>query len=55
MNVITTYTFDLLFKKLSPQIQRKAIKKADLFKENPFHPSLKIEKLHPKHYKVWSS
>jgi toxin HigB-1 len=54
MNVITTHSFDLLFKKLSPQIQRKAINKANLFKENSFHPSLKIEKLHPKHYNVWS-
>ncbi|HPD60524.1 MAG TPA: type II toxin-antitoxin system RelE/ParE family toxin [Thermodesulfobacteriota bacterium] len=54
MDVITTRTFDLLFKKLSPQIQLKAIKKTDLFKANPFHPSLKIEKLHPRHYNVWS-
>ena len=54
MNVITTHSFELLFKKLSPQIQRKTIKKANLFKENHFHPSLKIEKLHPKRYNVWS-
>ena len=26
----------------------------DLFRANPFHPSLHVEKLHPKHHEVWS-
>ncbi len=50
----TTATFDRLFKELSSVIQRKAITKTDLFKSNPFHPSLHTEKLHPKHHEVWS-
>ena len=54
MEIITTQTFDLLFEKLTTSTQRKAIKKTDLFKANPFHPSLHIEKLHPKKFKVWS-
>src|SRR5574337_2008617 len=49
----TTATFDRLFKKLSSVIQRKAVTKTDLFKSNPFHPSLHTEKLHPKHHEVW--
>ncbi len=50
----TTHTFDKLFKCLPRIIQQKAIKKTDLFKNNPFHPSLHTEKLHPKHHEVWS-
>jgi len=54
MNISTTETFDRLFKKLPRAIQKKAVKKADLFQDNPFHPSLRIEKLHPKGHQVWS-
>jgi mRNA-degrading endonuclease RelE of RelBE toxin-antitoxin system len=54
MEIITTETFDALFGKLNKTIQHKAVKKSDLFKENPFHPSLRVEKLHPKHFNVWS-
>ena len=54
MEISTTATFDKLFKKLPASIQKKAIKKTDLFKSNPFHPSLRIEKLHPKGHQVWS-
>ena len=54
MEISTTETFDKLFKKLPKPIQKKAIKKTDLFKDNPFHPSLRIEKLHPKGHQVWS-
>jgi len=54
MRFQTTETFDKLFKRLSLKIQVKAVKKADLFKNNPFHPSLRVEKLHPKKFNVWS-
>jgi hypothetical protein len=39
----TTATFDRLSKKLPKTIQRKAATKADLFRDNPFHPSLHTE------------
>jgi toxin HigB-1 len=54
MEILTTGTFDSLFKAIPAGVQAKAIKKTDLFKENPFHPSLRIEKLHPKNFNVWS-
>ena len=54
MRFQTTETFDKLFQKLGQKIQMKAVKKADLFKKNPFHPSLRVEKLHPKKFNVWS-
>jgi len=47
MKIVTTATFDRLFRKLDPRIQKKAANKTDLFKSNPFHPSLRSEKLHP--------
>jgi proteic killer suppression protein len=54
LELSTTATFDRLFSKLPKAIQRKAATKTDLFRENPFHPSLRTEKLHPKHQEVWS-
>lgn len=54
MEISTTRTFDRLFRNLPKSIQKKAVKKTELFKLNPFHPSLRIEKLHPKGHQVWS-
>ncbi|MGE3153234.1 MAG: hypothetical protein AB7G48_03485 [Nitrospiraceae bacterium] len=54
IEIATTATFDRLFDNLPTSIQRKAASKTDLFKRNPFHPSLHTEKLHPKHHEVWS-
>lgn len=54
LGISTTATFDRLFKKLPRAVQRKAALKTELFKENPYHPSLRTEKLHPKHYDAWS-
>jgi plasmid maintenance system killer protein len=54
IEISTTATFDRLFDTLPTSIQRKATSKTDLFKRNPFHPSLHTEKLHPKHHEVWS-
>jgi len=51
IEISTTATFDRLFQDLPKHIQRKAATRTDLFKENPFHPSLRTEKLHPKHMK----
>ncbi len=39
---------------LDPRIQLKAAERTELFKENPFNPILRTEKLHPKQYDVWS-
>jgi toxin HigB-1 len=54
MRIITTKTFDKLFKKFDTNIQDKAAEKTELFKENPFNPILKTEKQHPKGHDVWS-
>ncbi len=54
IEISTTATFDRLFQDLPKHIQRKAATRTDLFRENPFHPSLRTEKLHPKHHEVWS-
>jgi len=54
VSISTTATFDRLFQGLPIHIQQKAALRTQLFKSNPFHPSLRTEKLHPKHHKVWS-
>ncbi len=54
MEIYTTATFDDLFRTLPRKIQIKADKKSALFKENPFNPILRTEKLHPKGHDVWS-
>jgi hypothetical protein len=54
MEIHTTATFDELFLKLSRKIQTKADEKTKLFRENPFNPVLRTEKLHPKGHDVWS-
>jgi plasmid maintenance system killer protein len=54
VEISTTATFDRLFKKLPKTVQHKAAIKTELFKNNPFYPSLRTEKLHPKHHVVWS-
>ncbi|MGH7597793.1 MAG: type II toxin-antitoxin system RelE/ParE family toxin [bacterium] len=54
MQIVTTKTFDKLFKAIDKKIQRKAAQKTELFKQNPFNPILRTEKLHPKTHGVWS-
>lgn len=54
MQIVTTKTFDKLFKTPEKRIQRKAAKRTEIFKQNPFHAILQIEKLHPKTHGVWS-
>ncbi len=52
--IVTTKTFDKLFKALNKKIQEKAVKKSELFKKNPFNSVLRIEKLYTKKVEIWS-
>jgi len=54
IEIFTTATFDNLFRQLPKKIQVKADEKTMHFKENPFNPILRAEKLHPKGHDVWS-
>ena len=54
IEISTTAAFDKLFTVLPKAIQIKAAKRTELFKANPFSPSLHTEKLHPKGHQVWS-
>jgi len=54
IRISTTATFDRLFSELPLKIQEKAARKTELFKENPFSPILRTEKLHLKKHDVWS-
>lgn len=54
IEIYTTATFDELFLRLPNKVQVKADKKTILFRENPFNPILRTEKLHPKGHDVWS-
>ena len=38
----------------SRELEKKFEKQATLFKENPFHPSLRTELLEPRKMKIWS-
>jgi addiction module RelE/StbE family toxin len=42
------------FKKLPDEIIGIAIKKEEIFKHNPLHPSLRLHELHGKFAGVWS-
>lgn len=52
--ITVTEEFERRFIELPPHIQRQAENKRALFCENPFHPSLHTEKLHPKGRELWS-
>ena len=54
IKIVTTQTFDELFHQLDEKIQIKAARKTEIFRENPFNPILRTEKLYPKQYDVWS-
>jgi addiction module toxin, RelE/StbE family len=41
-------------KKLSPEILGLAIKKEEIFRINPLHPSLRLHELHGKFKGIWS-
>ncbi len=46
--------FKKCYQELPVAIQKKAERREELFRTNPFHPSLRTEKLHPKDREVWS-
>lgn len=52
--LLATEEFEKRFLELPASIQKKAYKQEKLFKNNPFHPSLRTEKLEPKKQQVWS-
>ena len=54
MKIFTVKEFDEDYVRLPKDIQRKAQKQEEIFKNNPFHPSLHTEKLSPKFKEVWS-
>lgn len=54
MEIIITNEFEKYYQRLPRDIQRKAEKQTNLFKENIFHPSLKTETLEPKSKELWS-
>lgn len=47
MKSFTTGRFWKTFEKLPPHIQRKARASYQLWKENPYHPSLQFKQIHP--------
>ena len=49
-----THEFEKQYRDLPPAVQGKAEKREALFRSNPFHPSLKTEKLSPKEKEYWS-
>lgn len=54
IEVYVTPTFEKLYNELPPGIRRKADRKTEFFKHNPFHSSLRTKKLEPHHEDVWS-
>ncbi|OGY26423.1 MAG: hypothetical protein A2Z42_04680 [Candidatus Woykebacteria bacterium RBG_19FT_COMBO_43_10] len=54
MEIIVTEEFGKYYRKLPRDIQRRAEKQTQLFRENVFHPSLNTEKLEPKGKELWS-
>lgn len=46
--------FEIQFRGLSRDIQKKAVKAEKLFRANPFYPSLRLHKLHGKLQGLWS-
>jgi mRNA-degrading endonuclease RelE of RelBE toxin-antitoxin system len=54
MEIFTTEDFEKDYALLPEIIKKKAKKQEQIFKNNPFHPSLHTEKLLPKWKNVWS-
>ena len=54
MKILYTKEFEKRFKDLPLLIKKKAIKQEDVFKINPWYPSLNLEKLEPKNREYWS-
>ena len=54
IEIRVTREFEKRFRELPKSVQRRAEKQEQLFRKNPFHPSLHTEKLQPKERQVWS-
>jgi len=54
MEIFTTEDFEKDYSSLPKEIQEKAKKQENFFKDNPFHPSLHTEKLVPESKQIWS-
>ena len=54
MEIIATEEFLERYSCLPKEIHRKAEKQTEIFRNNPFYPSLHTEKLIPKSKEVWS-
>ena len=54
IEVLITEEFEKQYRKLPLSIQKKAEKKEQIFRQNPFYPSLCAEKLEPKSKEAWS-
>ena len=54
LEIEVTETFVKLYRDLPDYIRRKADLKTDIFRRNPFHPSLRTKKLEPHREEVWS-
>ena len=50
----TNVRFERNYRKLSKQLKGAAKEKEVLFRENPFHPSLRTHKLHGKDKGAWA-
>ena len=54
VEVFVTAEFERQFGELPVPIKKKAQKQEKLFRQNPLHPSLHVEKLEPRHKQLWS-
>jgi len=54
LEIFVTKTFQELYRELPKTIRRKADSKTQIFRQNPFHPSLQTKKLEPHHQEIWS-
>ena len=52
--IIRPEVFDESFIKFPRPVQRKAIRKIEIFQKNPFHPVLRTEKINPPQLNLWT-
>ena len=54
MKLLLTQEFEKRYRTVSPAIQKKAERREQVFRANPFHPPLHTEKLEPRGKQYWS-
>ena len=54
IEIRVTREFEQRYRELPTPIRHRAEKQTELFRENPFYPSLHTEKLRPKEREMWS-